>query len=203
MTKNVDEQVGAADRQPSPDEEGEELAEGDATEKQQEDEVAMIREALALAQQEAAENQDKYLRARADMENYKKRIERTYADLAKSAKKDLLRKLLSVKDNLERALQYGETAEGGAGEGIIEGVRLTQYQLDQLLAQEGVQPIEAKGQPFDPQEQEAIHSVSDDQVPDHTVVEVVRKGYRYQDEVLRPAQVVVSVHDRKEQHESD
>jgi molecular chaperone GrpE len=203
MTKNVDGKIGAADRQPSPDEDGEEIAEGGTTVEHQEDEVEMLREELAVAQQEAAENQDKYLRARADMENYKKRIERTYADLAKTAKKDLLRKLLSVKDNLERALQYGETAEGGAGEGIIEGVRLTQYQLNQLLSQEGVQPIEAEGQPFDPQEHEAIHSVPDADVPDNTVVEVVRTGYKYQDEVLRPAQVVVSVHDSDEQQESD
>jgi molecular chaperone GrpE len=150
------------------------------------------------ARTEAAASQDRYLRAVADMENYKKRIERTYTDLAKNSKKDLLRKLLGVKDNLERALHYAGASE--SGEGILEGVRLTQYQLEQLLTQEGVREIDAEGQPFDPRLEEAIHSVHRSSVPDHQVVEVVRKGYTYsytnqdENEVLRPAQVVVNVH---------
>lgn len=155
--------------------------------------VDALKQQLEAARQEASESHDRYLRARADMDNFKRRVERTYADLAKAAKKDLLTKLLSVKDNLERALQYGQ-GPGEAGEGVMEGVRLTQYQLDQLLAQEGVKPIDAEGKPFDPHLEEAVHSVDDPAVPDHTVVQVVRRGYTYQDEVLRPAQVVVSVH---------
>jgi molecular chaperone GrpE len=158
------------------------------------DDIEGLREELAAAQQEAASNNDKYLRARADMENYKKRVERTYADLAKASKTDLLTKLLSVKDNLERALQYGEQG-GNGGEGILEGIRLTEYQLDQLLAGEGVKQIEAQGKLFDPHLEEAIQSVDDPSVPDHTVVQVVRNGYTYGDEVLRPAQVIVSVND--------
>lgn len=147
---------------------------------------------LAEARQEAADANDRYLRARADMENYKKRIERTYADRARDSKKDLLRKLLGVKDNIERALQYGDN--GTAGESIMEGVRLTQYQLDRLLETEGVHSIDAEGKPFDPRLEEAIQSVDDPDVADHTVVRVVQPGYTYQDEVLRPAQVIVSVH---------
>ena len=153
--------------------------------------VETLRGELQTARDEAAANQDRYLRARADMENYKKRIERTYADLSKTSKKDLLRKLLTVEDNLERALQYG--GEAGPGEGLLEGVRLTKYQLDQILEQEGVRPIDAEGKPFDPRLEEALQSVNDPSVPDHTVVDVVRRGYTYQDEVLRPAQVIVSV----------
>jgi molecular chaperone GrpE len=76
----------------------------------------------------------------------------------------------------------------------MEGVRLTQYQLNQMLQKEGVDPIEAEGQPFDPRLAEAIQSVNDQSVDDHTVVKVVRTGYTYGDEVLRPAQVIVSVH---------
>jgi molecular chaperone GrpE len=159
---------------------------------QQVDELESLREDLESARNEASSYQDKYLRSLAEMENFKKRVERTYADLTMSSKKDLLRKLLAVRDNLERALQYGTSSEDG--EGIMEGVRLTQYQLDGLLAQEGVKDIDADGKPFDPRLEEAVHSVDDPNVPDHTVVQVVRKGYTYQDEVLRPAQVVVSVH---------
>jgi molecular chaperone GrpE len=151
-----------------------------------------LEEQLLEARAEAAASYDKYLRTRADMENFKKRIERTYAENARRSRKELLVKLLAVKDNLERALQFGVASQ--TGEGILEGVRLTQYQLDQLLSQEGVQPIEAQGKPFDPRLEEAVQSVDDPTVADHTVVQVVRAGYTYGDEVLRPAQVIVSVH---------
>lgn len=157
------------------------------------DMVGDLKQQLAEAREEAAAQQHKFLRARADMENFKKRIERTYADEAHSAKKQLLNKMLVVKDNLERALHYGTGGEA-SGESLLEGVRLTQYQLDQLLQQEGVQAIEAEGQAFDPRLEEAVHSVDDRSVPDHTVVQVARAGYTFGDEVLRPAQVVVSVH---------
>jgi molecular chaperone GrpE len=155
--------------------------------------VEQLRRELEESRQDAAAHQEKFLRVRADMENYKKRMERTYADRAHSSKKDLLQNLLSVKDNLERALQYAGSSEAG-GESLMEGVRLTQYQLNQMLQKEGVEPIEAQGQPFDPRLEEAIQSVNDPSVADHTVVKVVRTGYTYADEVLRPAQVVVSVH---------
>jgi molecular chaperone GrpE len=148
---------------------------------------------LQQARDEAAANYDKFLRARADMENYKRRVERDYADLRRSSKREVLGKLLTVKDNLERALHYGEAA-GANNESIVEGVRLTQYQLDTVLQGEGVQPIEAEGKIFDPHLEEAVHRVNDPNVPDHTVVQVVRPGYTFGDDVLRPAQVVVSVH---------
>jgi molecular chaperone GrpE len=199
MTEGLDQQVNPAEQPASldPKSESEAVTAGgqEPGPVQERDEVQSLQQELAAAREEAASNQDKFLRARADMENYKKRIERTYADLAKTSKKSLLNKLLGVKDNLERALHYGEASEGN-GEGIIEGVRLTQYQLDQLLQQEGVRPIEAEGKPFDPRFEEAVHSVNDATVPDHTVVQVVRRGYTYGEdgEVLRPAQVVVSVH---------
>lgn len=156
--------------------------------------VEQLRQELDASREDAAAQQEKFLRVRADMDNYKKRMERTYADRAHSSKKDLLQNLLSVKDNLERALHYAGSSDAG-GESLMEGVRLTQYQLNQMLQKEGVEPIAAEGQPFDPRLEEAIQSVNDPSVDDHTVVKVVRTGYTYGDEVLRPAQVVVSVHE--------
>jgi molecular chaperone GrpE len=203
MSEHVDQQIPASEAAPrsSWEDQAESTLDdpavsqdGAAAEAEPVDEAQAVKNELDNAQRKAAENQEKYLRARADMENYKKRVERTYADLAKTSKKDLLVKLLSVKDNLERALNYGETANGAGGEGIMEGVRLTQYQLDQLLSSEGVKPIEVEGQPFDPRLEEAIQTIKDESVPDHTVAQVVRTGYTYGDEVLRPAQVIVSVH---------
>ncbi|GAC1318827.1 MAG: nucleotide exchange factor GrpE [Chloroflexota bacterium] len=156
--------------------------------------LTALQQELASARDEAATNRDQYLRARADMENFKRRTEQRYADQMKYARKDLLSKLLGVKDNIERALHYGDTPDT-SGESVIEGVRLTRYQLEQLLEQEGVQPIETQGKPFDPHLEEAVQSVNDPSVPDHTVVQEVRKGYTYGDEVLRAAQVIVSVHE--------
>ena len=196
MTDQVDEQVGASgqDTQLDPRSAEEAVTAAGGKDFGAPSQVEALEQELAAAQREVAASRDKFLRARADMENYKKRIERTYADLTKSSKKDLLRKVLSVKDNLERALQFGDGAET-ADESVLEGVRLTQYQLDQMLQQEGVTPIDAEGKPFDPYTEEAIQTMNDPNVPDHTVVQVVRTGYTYQDEVLRPAQVIVSVHE--------
>jgi molecular chaperone GrpE len=169
----------------------EEEAQTSAPADPEKDRGTLLRE-LEEARQQAAESHDRFLRAHADMDNFRKRMERTYTDRVHSAKKEILRKLLGVKDNLERAVQYGSSAQ--AGEGVLEGVKLTQYQLEQILQSEGVQGIEALGKPFDPHYEEAVQSVNDPDVPDHTVVQVVRAGYTYGDEVLRPAQVIVSVH---------
>lgn len=162
------------------------------------DQNALVQQ-LDVARNEASENYNRYLRVHADMENYKKRIERTYADLTRNAKKDLLLKLLGVKDNLERALAYGGSSKPGQDESIIQGVRLTEYQLDQLLRSEGVTPMDLEGKPFDPQLAEAIGTVVNPQAPDHTVGESVQQGYMYQDQVLRPATVLVAVRESGEE----
>jgi len=154
---------------------------------------AQLEAELRQAREEATANHDRYLRVHAEMENYKKRIERTYADLARNSKKDLLLKLLSVKDNLERALAYGSNAAPGADESIVQGVRLTEYQLDQVLRAEGVTPMDLTGQPYDPETAEALGTTVRPDLPDHTVAEVVQHGYLYQETVLRPAKVMVAV----------
>jgi molecular chaperone GrpE len=156
-------------------------------------ETDQLRADLDAARQLADENYEKFLRARADMENFRKRMERTSADREKNAKKNLLTKMLQVKDNLERALSYGEESEGQT-EGIMQGIRLTEYQLNQLLEQEGVTRLDVEGKPFNPADGDAVQTVHDPSLPDHAVVQVVRQGYRYGDEVLRPAQVIVNVH---------
>ncbi len=157
------------------------------------DDMDTLRQQLDEARQEASQNYDKFLRTRADMENFRKRMERTSMERAAAARKEILTKLLGVKDNLQRALQYGES-HGDNSEGIIEGVKLTEYQLNQILSQEGVARIDAEGKPFDPTDEEAVQTVHDPSTPDHQVVQVVREGYTYKDEVLRPAQVIVNVH---------
>jgi molecular chaperone GrpE len=208
MTRKVDKQTPGADEpsflDPRAQGEATTVAESQASPVEEDSlrdatsDIAGLQSELEEARQLAVDSQDKHLRVLAEMENFKKRTQRLYLDAAESRQKALYGKLLGVKDNLERALQYGDSSSGNAGESIIEGVRLTEYQLDQLLAQEGVHPIEVLNQPFDPRLSDAIQSVNDPSVPDHTVIQVVRGGYTYNDEVLRPAQVIVSVHGDEE-----
>jgi len=143
------------------------------------------REELEAARQEAAEYKDKYLRLLAEMDNYRKQVERIYKDRAEEEKKRLLRAFLSVADNLARAL-----ACEGDGDGLREGVDLTYKEFHRLLANEGVEPIEAVGQPFDPKFHEAVEVVSDGGEPG-SVLEEMEKGYLYKGQVLRPAKVKV------------
>ena len=120
------------------------------------------------------------------MENYKKRVERRYADEAEAERKRLLRAFLTVADNLERALAHAD-ADGA----LAEGVRLTYQDLQRLLRQGGVEPLETIGQPFDPQMHEAVAVVPGDG-DQAMVVDETQKGYLYRGKLLRPAKVIVS-----------
>ena len=147
-------------------------------------------EELNAIRQEAAEYKDKYLRAAAELENTKKRLERRYADQAEEEKKRLLRNFLTVADNLERALAHSDAASHGGS--LRDGVKLTYQELQRLLRQEGVEPLEAMGQPFDPYYHEAVLTIACDDEVD-TVVEERQKGYLYRGQLLRPAKVEVAV----------
>ena len=140
---------------------------------------------LEAIRQEAAEYKDKYLRAAAEVENTKKRLERRYADQAEEEKKRLLRAFLAVADNLERALVH-------SGDGLRDGVQLTHQELQRLLNREGVEPLETIGQPFDPYYHEAVGTVAGDG-DEETVVGEREKGYLYRGQLLRPAKVEVAV----------
>jgi molecular chaperone GrpE len=141
---------------------------------------------LEAVRQEAAEYKDKYLRTAAELENTKKRLERRYAGQAKEEKKRLLRTFLAVADNLERALAHS------GDDGLRDGVKLTHQELQRLLSQEGVEPLEAMGQPFDPYYHEAVDIVAGDH-DQETVVGERQKGYLYRGELLRPAKVEVAI----------
>ncbi len=142
---------------------------------------------LAEARRQADENYDKYLRAVAELENVRKRLEKTYQDRVTQVRRDLLRRFLEVADNLERALK---AAEDGAD--IVAGVELTYRHLQQLLSEEGVEAIQAVGKPFDPMKHEAVSVVPADGVEDETVIAEERRGYTHQGELLRPSRVHVA-----------
>src|SRR5437773_6571054 len=133
---------------------------------------------------------DLALRSQADFENYKKRSAREKEDASKYANASLLERLVAIVDNFELGL---EAAKGESEQSpIYSGMTLVLKQLNDLLAENGLQPIEAEGKKFDPNLHEAIAREPSDQFPEGIVLRQIRRGYRFRDRLLRPSSVVVS-----------
>lgn len=148
-----------------------------------------MRAKIEQLEAEAQDAQNRYLRLAADFDNYKKRARQEQADVVRQANAELIGRLLPVVDNFHRIV---DTVSEGVDEAWLKGVKLTLQQLDELLTSQGVQPIEAVGQPFDPTLHEAIGHEESDEHPEDTVVSEVRRGYRLHDRVVRPALVRVA-----------
>ena len=155
------------------------------------DPVAELEAKLAVAEKEKKENWDRYLRAAADLENTRKRQKREVDDAKLEAKNKALKEVLPVVDNLERAIEHANTGAGSEPNPIIEGVQLVLRQLMTAFERLDITPVEAQGQPFDPNLHEAISQLESDAAPG-TVVQVLQRGYRSGDRLLRPALVVVA-----------
>lgn len=140
-------------------------------------------------QDEAAEWRDKYLRLAADLENSKRRFERQYRHRAQQEEERLVRDLLPLADNLERALAHASPAATQTG--LYSGVELTLRDFLAALARHGVERIEALGEPFDPEMHEAVGAAPHPTLPPGTVMHVELPGYTYHDRLLRPARVMV------------
>ena len=165
-------------------------AEGTATEAASpEARVAELEAQLAAAKAEASQNWDRYLRERAEMENFRKRQERMVGDRIRRDKREMLAKLLDVVDNLERALAFQDTMDR---DGLQQGMRMLQWQLNELLKAEGLTVVPTVGETFDPYVHDAIEAVPSAEHPEGTVIEEIRRGYKLGDETLRPARVKVS-----------
>jgi molecular chaperone GrpE len=152
--------------------------------------IADIEAARDKAQAEAKEQYDRLLRVSADFDNYKKRVAKEKADLTRYGNEELIKALLPVIDNLERALEHA----AGAGEqgGIREGVEMTLQQFSQILRRFGITPISAAGERFDPTRHEAVmEQATAEHDPGHVVAEL-EKGYLLNDRLVRPAKVVVA-----------
>jgi len=133
---------------------------------------------------------DLALRSQADFENYKKRSAREKEEAIKYANSALLERLVAIIDNFELGLAAAK--EQGEQSPIYSGMVLVQKQLNDLLAENGLHPIEAEGKKFDPNVHEAIAHEPSDKVPEGFVLGQARRGYRFKDRLLRPAKVVVS-----------
>lgn len=152
-------------------------------------------ELLEQARAEVVEWQDQYLRAMAEFENYKKRMERERATMLKYSGEAIFRELLPVLDNLERAVEQG-IVDGVDAEqnlnALIEGVELTLKSMRSTLEKFEVKPVDSVGKPFDPTVQEALSMEASDHIPANHVVNEFEKGYHYKDRLLRAARVIVS-----------
>jgi molecular chaperone GrpE len=144
---------------------------------------------IAALEKEKKENWDRYLRSAADLENLRKRQKRELEDAKFEAKAKTLKEMLPVVDNLERAIEHA-TQQAGTNP-IVEGVQLVLRQFLTSFERLDVQPIEALGQPFDPNLHEAISQQESDQAPG-TIVQVLQRGYKSGDRLLRPVLVVVA-----------
>jgi len=174
----------------------EETRQEPASKVEEEAEKEALEQQLAGAQREAAENRDKYLRAVAELENFRRRTAREFAEMSLRAGERILTALLDPADNLARALDAARKMEAErAGEALtsfIGGVEMIYQQLVSILEKEQVTPMETVGTTFDPNLHDALVAVERSDVPPNTVVEEVQRGYRLGDRVLRHAKVVVS-----------
>jgi molecular chaperone GrpE len=131
---------------------------------------------------------DLYLRALADFENYRRRVEREKSQLGREALRRFILPLLDVIDDLERLLKFAEAAASP----LADRIRDVHAKLLKILDIEGIRPFGSVGQPFDPSIHDAVATQPAGERPPGTVVEEVRRGYRWDDEALRPARVVVA-----------
>jgi molecular chaperone GrpE len=156
----------------------------------QSSEVDALREQIANKDKEIADLKDKYLRALADTDNIRKRMRQQSEDSIRLQRESLLRDLLPITDNLERAVEAARG--GGNGKPIVEGVELVLRSLLDFLRINGVIPRESVGQPFDPQFHEAVDHVESGEHPPNTVISEFHRGYQVGERVLRPARVAVA-----------
>jgi molecular chaperone GrpE len=138
--------------------------------------------------EELRHEREALLRALADFDNYRRRVERDRASAARSGKRDVILSLLEVLDGFDRALNHIDDAPSS----VAQGVQAIHRNLLGVLERHGVTPFDSLGEPFDPRFHDAIGTVESDEVESGTVADELQRGYRWGDEVLRPARVRVA-----------
>ncbi len=158
-------------------------------------------EKIEQLEKEVADLKDRLLRKAAEFENYKRRTENDQLNLLKYAAESLILKLLPIVDDFERSLEHIETAEDI--DSLKQGIRLIYDKFMKILDDQGVKKIEAVGQPFSVEFHEALMQRKSDDVPPHTVLDEIEKGYMYKDRVIRHAKVIVSEDTAEHSHNSE
>jgi len=152
--------------------------------------MTTLRTQLQEKEAEAKANYDLFLRERADLENFKRRMQRDKAEALRFANEPLVRDLLPILDNLERAVSHAQG--GGNSQPLVEGVSLVLRSFLDIVEKHGVSRVSAKGQLFDPAKHEAMAQVENTDVEPNTVVDEYAPAYLLYDRLLRPALVVVA-----------
>lgn len=155
------------------------------------DPVKKMKKKLEAAEEEAKQSYEKYLRVSAEFENYKKRSLREMEEFRKFANESLIKEMLSVVDNLERAIDSSSDNEG-AKSCVVEGVDMTLREILKIFEKFGVKPVESLGKKFDPTYHQAVLQEKTDDYPGDTVTKDLQRGYMLHGRLLRPAMVVVS-----------
>lgn len=156
------------------------------------DEIESLKDALSAARKEAADNYDRFLRLGAEFENYKKRVQRQMDDHRKYSNTELIKDLLPVVDNLERAIAAYHDNRANIESCMVEGVEMTLKEVLNILEKHNATQVEAQGKPFDPNYHEAVMQEESEQHPENTVINELQKGYLLHDRLIRPSMVVVS-----------
>lgn len=164
-------------------------------------ELDNLRLELAAKEVEAKNNYDRFLRQVAELDNVKKRSAREREEISRFANEALIKDLLPVVDNLERAVAHA--TGGGNGKPLVEGVEMVLKGLLDVLSKHGVAQISAIGQPFDPSRHEAMAQVESDNHEANSIVEELHKGYTLRDRLLRPALVSVAKPSKTEEKKND
>jgi molecular chaperone GrpE len=157
-----------------------------------EERIAQLEADKAQLAREKQDNWDRLLRTTADLDNLRKRSRRELDDAKTEARTRVLREMLPVIDNLERAVEHAEGSSGSSATSVIEGVKLVLRQFGQALERCDVAPVDAIGKPFDPNMHEAISQVESSEHAPGSVVQALQKGYTIGNRLLRPALVVVA-----------
>jgi molecular chaperone GrpE len=167
-----------------------ETSNAEGSEGAREGECGELEGLLSEKEEELKQAQDRVLRLAAELDNTRKRLEREKSESICYANESILRELLPVIDNLERAIDHGEK-DSGCG-GLLEGIRMTLKSFLDVLAKFGANRFESVGEPFDPTRHEAVTQEQTSEYPDMTITREFQKGYMIRDRLLRPAMVGVA-----------
>jgi molecular chaperone GrpE len=151
-----------------------------------------LEQRITALEQEKGQLEERWVRLQADFDNFRKRTLREKQEALSYGHELVVKDLLPVVDNLERAIEHASASTGADFEGMLQGVELVRRELLAVLAKHGVSPIEAEGEVFDPNLHEALAQMEDDRVPAGRIGRMLQKGYRLRDRLLRPARVMVS-----------
>ena len=150
--------------------------------------LEQLEEQVRLKDEEILKQKDTFLREKAELDNFKKRLTKEKEDFAQFANERLLKELLQIEDNLERAME----APNATLESLKEGVEMIQKQFKDFLKNQKVEVIEAFGKPFDPNLHEVLNQQESEEHEENTVIEEYSKGFTLNGRILRPAKVVIS-----------